>query len=220
MGFPSKNWSGLPFPSPGVFPTQELNMPVLHFRQIIYHWAAWEAPSGYLAYLKNLWVIALGVNELDWYLLGFKSRSISGDKWASVGMQGRIKAFWSQLCPLLSLEKVLFKRRTISPASVNMKGLVEEGNNGEIEKLDSCLNPPPSQIAHMVSCTVSWEMMEGGGPALACHFPPLTPLPGFSSGFLLILLVRWTPVSSEGWSMGLVALVAMVASFLPFPLIH
>ena len=27
------------------------------------------------------------------------------------------------------------------------KGLVEEGNNGEMEKLDSCLNPPPSQIA-------------------------------------------------------------------------
>ena len=30
-------WSGLPFPSPGIFPTQGLNLGLLHCRQIIYH---------------------------------------------------------------------------------------------------------------------------------------------------------------------------------------
>ena len=30
-------WNGLSFPSPGIFPTQELNPGLLHCRQIIYH---------------------------------------------------------------------------------------------------------------------------------------------------------------------------------------
>ena len=29
-------WGGFPFPSPGVFPTQELNLGLLHCRQILY----------------------------------------------------------------------------------------------------------------------------------------------------------------------------------------
>ena len=39
-------WSKLPLPSPGVFPTQGLNLCLLHLlpcRQILYHWAVWEA---------------------------------------------------------------------------------------------------------------------------------------------------------------------------------
>ena len=32
-----KYWSGLPFPSQGIFPTQRLNPGVLHCRQIFYH---------------------------------------------------------------------------------------------------------------------------------------------------------------------------------------
>ena len=31
-----ENWSGLPFPSPGVFPTQGLNVGLLHYRQLLY----------------------------------------------------------------------------------------------------------------------------------------------------------------------------------------
>ena len=30
-------WSGLPFPSPGIFPTQRTNLGLLHCRQILYH---------------------------------------------------------------------------------------------------------------------------------------------------------------------------------------
>ena len=30
-------WSGLPFPSPGIFPIQGLNPGLLHCRQILYH---------------------------------------------------------------------------------------------------------------------------------------------------------------------------------------
>ena len=38
MGFPrQKYWSGLPFPSPGIFPTQGSNLDLLHCRQILYH---------------------------------------------------------------------------------------------------------------------------------------------------------------------------------------
>ena len=36
-------WSGLPFPSPGIFPTQGLNLGFLHCRQILYQFfTAWE----------------------------------------------------------------------------------------------------------------------------------------------------------------------------------
>ena len=41
-------WSGLPFPSPGIFPTQESNPGLphpLHCRQILYCWATREAPE-------------------------------------------------------------------------------------------------------------------------------------------------------------------------------
>ena len=37
MGFSRQEyWSGLPFPSPGIFLTQELNLGLLHSRQILY----------------------------------------------------------------------------------------------------------------------------------------------------------------------------------------
>ena len=38
MGFShgQEYWSGLPFPSPGIFPTQGLNPGLLHCRQILY----------------------------------------------------------------------------------------------------------------------------------------------------------------------------------------
>ena len=40
MGFPRQEyWSGLPFLLRGIFPTR-----LLHCRQILYHWATWEAP--------------------------------------------------------------------------------------------------------------------------------------------------------------------------------
>ena len=40
-------WSGLPFPSPGIFPTQESNPGLLHCRQILY----------WLSYEGSLWII-------------------------------------------------------------------------------------------------------------------------------------------------------------------
>ena len=43
-GFPRhKYWSGFPFPSSGIFPTQGSNPRLLHCRQILYRWATWEA---------------------------------------------------------------------------------------------------------------------------------------------------------------------------------
>ena len=45
MGFPrQEDWSGLPFLSLGVIPTQEWYPCLLFVRQILYHWATWEAP--------------------------------------------------------------------------------------------------------------------------------------------------------------------------------
>ena len=47
MGFPSQEyWSGLPYPPPGIFPTQGLNLShlyLLHCRQILYGWATGKA---------------------------------------------------------------------------------------------------------------------------------------------------------------------------------
>ena len=50
MGFPRQEyWRGLPFPPlQGIFPTQGLNprlWHLLHCRQILCHWATWEAPD-------------------------------------------------------------------------------------------------------------------------------------------------------------------------------
>ena len=49
MGFSRQEyWSGLPFPSPGIFLTQELNLclpHLLHCRQILYCWATRETPE-------------------------------------------------------------------------------------------------------------------------------------------------------------------------------
>ena len=49
MGFfRQEYWSGLPFPSPGFFPTQGLNLSLprlLHFRQILYPLSHWRSPE-------------------------------------------------------------------------------------------------------------------------------------------------------------------------------
>ena len=38
-------WSGLPFPSPGIFPTQGSNLSLLRCRQILYHLRHRGSPS-------------------------------------------------------------------------------------------------------------------------------------------------------------------------------
>ena len=38
-----ESWSGLPFPSPGIFPTHKLKPGLLHYRWILYHCTTWEA---------------------------------------------------------------------------------------------------------------------------------------------------------------------------------
>ena len=53
VGFPREEyWSGLPFPSPGIFPTQGSNWISWVGRQFLYHWATREAPSKELFSLK------------------------------------------------------------------------------------------------------------------------------------------------------------------------
>jgi len=46
-------WSGLPFPSPGIFPIQGSNPGVLHCRQILYHLSHQESPSTSLFWIKR-----------------------------------------------------------------------------------------------------------------------------------------------------------------------
>ena len=46
MGFPRQEyWSGLHFLLHGIFPTQELNLSLLRYGQILYLWATKEAPN-------------------------------------------------------------------------------------------------------------------------------------------------------------------------------
>ena len=46
MGFSrQESWSGLPFPLQGIFPTQGLNLGLLHCRQILYHVSHRGSPS-------------------------------------------------------------------------------------------------------------------------------------------------------------------------------
>ena len=53
MGFSRHEyWSGLPFPSPGIFPTQGWNPGLLHCRQMLYH----------LSYQGSPWVKSCGIN--------------------------------------------------------------------------------------------------------------------------------------------------------------
>ena len=48
MGFSrQENWSGLPGPSPGIFPTQGLNPGLLHCKQILYHLSHQGSCGGY-----------------------------------------------------------------------------------------------------------------------------------------------------------------------------
>ena len=57
MGFSRQEyWSGLPFPFPGIFLTQRSDNISCPGRQILYHWASWEAliiPSRTNEYLKK-----------------------------------------------------------------------------------------------------------------------------------------------------------------------
>ena len=71
MGFPRQEyWSGLPFPSQGIFPTQGWNPCLLHCRRILYHlshqgscisswftfiWVSvtWEKKKGFLTWLSH-----------------------------------------------------------------------------------------------------------------------------------------------------------------------
>ena len=47
-------WSGLPFPLPGLFPTQGLNPSLLHYRQILYHQSYQGSPVFLNFKLKSL----------------------------------------------------------------------------------------------------------------------------------------------------------------------
>ena len=50
MGFPRQEyWSGLPSPSPGVFPAKGPNLGLYVGRQILFHWATREAQLGTMA---------------------------------------------------------------------------------------------------------------------------------------------------------------------------
>ena len=57
MGFSRQEyWSGLPFPSPGVFPTQESNPGLLHCRQILYQ-------LSYNGSLSGTWTSSKSITE-------------------------------------------------------------------------------------------------------------------------------------------------------------
>ena len=52
--FRQEYWSGLPCPSPGIFPTQESNPGLLYCRQILYHLSHQGSPSEIKMALKKL----------------------------------------------------------------------------------------------------------------------------------------------------------------------
>ena len=58
-------WSGLSFPSPGIFPTQELNQGLLHCGSFLYHWATRESLDSHL-----LWVT---LDQSQWPLKAVNS---------------------------------------------------------------------------------------------------------------------------------------------------
>ena len=68
MGFSRQEyWSGLPFPSPGIFLTQGSNLHLLwllHYRQILYHWAIREVIYIWLyhAVIEKFFDICISVN--------------------------------------------------------------------------------------------------------------------------------------------------------------
>ena len=55
-------WSGLPFPSQGIFPTQGANPGLLHCRQILHHLSHQGSPGGLL--VKNLPVVQKVVGSI------------------------------------------------------------------------------------------------------------------------------------------------------------
>ena len=59
-------WSGLPFPSPRIFPTQGSNMSLLHCRQTIYH----------LSHQGSHLELTFSFQIMASFIIGFKSLSI------------------------------------------------------------------------------------------------------------------------------------------------
>ena len=63
MGFPrQEHWSGLPFPSPGIFLTQGLNLGLQHCRQILYHLSHQGSPEIQSDLLVNMQMMDFLVN--------------------------------------------------------------------------------------------------------------------------------------------------------------
>ena len=74
MRFPGQEiWSGLPFPSQGIFLSQGLNLCILckrhflHCRQILYPWATWEAASNINSgfYHHNACYFSLFISKME-----------------------------------------------------------------------------------------------------------------------------------------------------------
>ena len=60
MGFPKQEfWSGLPFPSPGIFLIQGLNLCPLIDMWVLYHWATWEVQVSFRGLLYRSWRIRI-----------------------------------------------------------------------------------------------------------------------------------------------------------------
>ena len=58
-------WSGLPFPSQGIFPTQGSNMGLLHYRQILYQMSHQERSAAAAAAAKSLQSCPTLCNPID-----------------------------------------------------------------------------------------------------------------------------------------------------------
>ena len=71
MGFPSQEyWSELPFPPPGIFPTQVSNPGLLHCRQILYHLSHQGSPQ--LTYwLFQRWPLRFNLALLGGFMISF-----------------------------------------------------------------------------------------------------------------------------------------------------
>ena len=61
-------WSGLPFPSLGIVPTQELNPHLLHCSWILYCWATGELP--YRVLIQPCYLKLCSKDQQHWHHLG------------------------------------------------------------------------------------------------------------------------------------------------------
>ena len=96
MGLPRQEyWSGLPFPSPGIFPPpQGLNPGLLPGRWILYHWATWEAPSLFTKAMKIKTLMRYHFTVTWISIILLKKKKMENKCWPRCEETGNLMHYW------------------------------------------------------------------------------------------------------------------------------